>query len=121
MHTVRLPVTGVGVDLGGQWVGPDQPHVMALIRELGLEVYPTHDEGQNLAHLLGQTLRYRGLIPPLPPHVLADYALLSKRFEALSRRIPPEAPGRPRTRGPSTRRPSTPGSTETRAPRRRAP
>ncbi|BDP40570.1 putative flavin-containing monoamine oxidase AofH [Deinococcus aetherius] len=92
MHTVRLPVTGVGVDLGGQWVGPDQPHVMALIRELGLEVYPTHDEGQNLAHLLGQTLRYRGLIPPLPPHVLADYALLSKRFEALSRRIPPEAP-----------------------------
>ncbi len=91
-HTIRLPLTGVSVDVGGQWVGPNQPHVMALIRELGLEVYPTHDEGQNLAHLLGKTLRYRGLIPPLPPHVLADYALLSGRFEALARRIPKEAP-----------------------------
>ncbi|MBB5233812.1 flavin monoamine oxidase family protein [Deinococcus budaensis] len=91
-HTVRLPLTGVSVDLGGQWVGPNQPHVMALIRELGLEVYPTHDAGQNLAHLLGRTLRYRGLIPPLPPHVLADYALLSARFERLARQIPLEAP-----------------------------
>nr|WP_219722087.1 FAD-dependent oxidoreductase [Deinococcus planocerae] len=91
-HTIRLPVTGVSVDMGGQWVGPNQPHVMALIRELGLDVYPTHDEGQNLAHLLGKTLRYRGLIPPLPPHVLADYALLSARFEALANRIPLSAP-----------------------------
>ncbi len=91
-QTVRLPITGVSVDLGGQWVGPNQPHVMGLIRELGLEVFPTHDEGHNLAHLLGQTLRYRGLIPPLPPHVLADYALLSGRFEALARRIPKDAP-----------------------------
>jgi monoamine oxidase len=91
-HSLRLPVTGVSVDVGGQWVGPNQPHVMALIRELGLEVFPTHDEGQNLAHLLGRTLRYRGLIPPLPPHVLGDYALLSARFEALARRIPKDAP-----------------------------
>lgn len=91
-HTVRLPLTGVAVDLGGQWVGPNQPHVMALIRELGLEVYPTHDAGQSVAQLLGRTLRYRGLVPPLPPHILADYALLSARFERLARQVPPEAP-----------------------------
>ncbi|GAA5533504.1 flavin monoamine oxidase family protein [Deinococcus aluminii] len=91
-HTLRLPVTGVSVDVGGQWVGPNQPHVMALIRELGLEVFPTYDAGQNLALVLGHRLLYRGLIPPLPPHVLADYALLSRRFEALARRIPKEAP-----------------------------
>ncbi len=91
-HTLRLPVTGLSVDVGGQWVGPNQPHVMALIRELGLEVYPTHDEGQNLALIGGTLLRYRGLIPPLPPLVLADYAVLSHRFEALARTIPLDAP-----------------------------
>ncbi|WP_051363367.1 flavin monoamine oxidase family protein [Deinococcus murrayi] len=91
-HTVRLPVTGVSVDLGGQWVGPNQPHVTALLRELGLETYPTHDAGHNLAHLLGRTRRYRGLIPPLPLWVLLDYARLSSRLERLARRVPLEAP-----------------------------
>ncbi|WP_197050755.1 FAD-dependent oxidoreductase [Deinococcus sp. YIM 77859] len=91
-HTVRLPVTGVSVDLGGQWVGPNQPHVSALLRELGLDVFPTYDAGKHLAHLLGRTRHYRGLVPPLPPHVLADYALLIGRFEALARRIPKDAP-----------------------------
>lgn len=91
-HTLRLPVTGVGMDVGGQGVGPNQPHVMALLGELGLEVFSTYDAGQNLAHLLGHRLLYRGLIPPLPPHVLADDALLSARFEALARRIPKDAP-----------------------------
>lgn len=91
-HTLRLPHTGLSVDVGGQWVGPNQRHVMALIHELGLEVYPTYDEGQNLALIGGKVLRYRGLIPPLPPLVLADYALLSRRFEALARTIPLDAP-----------------------------
>ncbi|CAM3855178.1 flavin monoamine oxidase family protein [Deinococcus frigens] len=91
-QTIRLPKTGLSVDVGGQWVGPNQPHVMALIHELGLEVYPTHDEGQNLALLGDKIVRYRGLIPPLSPLVLADYALLSHRFEALARSIPLDAP-----------------------------
>ena len=34
------------VELGGQWVGPTQHEVMGLVRELGLETYPTHDERQ---------------------------------------------------------------------------
>ena len=27
-------------DMGGQWVGAAQPHVMGLIKELGLQTYP---------------------------------------------------------------------------------
>ncbi|WP_135230047.1 flavin monoamine oxidase family protein [Deinococcus fonticola] len=91
-HSLRLPVTGVNVDVGGQWVGPNQPHIMALIRELGLETFPTYDAGHNLAFLGGQRLKYRGLIPPLLPQVLLDYALLERRFLALSRRVPLDAP-----------------------------
>lgn len=91
-HTIRLPLTGVSVDVGGQWVGPNQPHIMALIHELGLETFPTHDDGRNLALLGGKVLKYRGLIPPLPPHVLADYALLERKFLALSRTVPLAAP-----------------------------
>ncbi len=34
------------VELGGQWVGPTQHEVMGLVRELGLETYPTHNARQ---------------------------------------------------------------------------
>ncbi|KAF7700791.1 hypothetical protein HF521_001956 [Silurus meridionalis] len=35
-------------DMGGQWVGSTQTHVMDLIQELGLEVYPQFTEGKKI-------------------------------------------------------------------------
>jgi hypothetical protein len=40
-HTVALPPPappGCIVDVGGQWVGPEQPRMLALIQQLGLEL-----------------------------------------------------------------------------------
>jgi monoamine oxidase len=36
---------GTVVEVGGQWVGPTQDHVLGLISELGLELFDTYDHG----------------------------------------------------------------------------
>ena len=34
------------VEVGGQWVGPTQTRVLELMRELGLESFPTISQGE---------------------------------------------------------------------------
>ena len=42
-RTLNEPIgDGKVVEIGAQWVGPTQDRVLALIRELGLETFPTH-------------------------------------------------------------------------------
>ena len=63
---------GAPVEVGGQWVGPGQTRVLDLITELGLSLFPTHDEGRHVAELNGRMVTYTGRIPRLNPAVLAD-------------------------------------------------
>src|SRR5262245_50214853 len=67
----RLAGGGI-VEVGGQWVGPTQLRVNAWIRELGLELFETYDDGFNQFEHRGRLSRYRGAIPKLNPAVLAD-------------------------------------------------
>ena len=39
---------GVGVELGGQWIGPNQPRILALAGEVGVETFPTHVPGRTV-------------------------------------------------------------------------
>ncbi|HNH86600.1 MAG TPA: FAD-dependent oxidoreductase, partial [Solirubrobacterales bacterium] len=48
------------VELGGQWVGPGQDQVLALIQELGLETFPTWCEGRNVFERGGKARTYSG-------------------------------------------------------------
>ena len=48
---------GTPVELGGQWVGPTQNRMYELIAELGLETFPTWNQGQTLIQLGGKTSR----------------------------------------------------------------
>src|SRR5213595_4163563 len=38
---------GKVVEVGGQWVGPTQRRLLALASEVGVETFPTYDEGDN--------------------------------------------------------------------------
>uniref|UniRef100_A0A3B3VYT5 Amine oxidase n=1 Tax=Poecilia latipinna TaxID=48699 RepID=A0A3B3VYT5_9TELE len=63
-------------DFGGQWVGSTQTHIMELIKELGLEVYPQFNVGKKVLHVGGPTSKvrsYRTSIPALSPLVLLDF------------------------------------------------
>jgi monoamine oxidase len=81
------------VELGGQWVGPTQLEVMALVEDLGLETYPTHNEGKNLFEAkLGKVKGYSGTIPMLGPLVMADYGRADLKLKRLIKKVSPEAP-----------------------------
>jgi monoamine oxidase len=83
---------GKVTEMGGQWVGPTQDHLLALASELGIETFPTYHEGRNLLELRGKVRRYRGTIPRLAPHVLVDIGRARRRLRRSARRVPADAP-----------------------------
>jgi monoamine oxidase len=81
---------GTPVELGGQWVGPGQTRMYELIEELGLETFPTWNEGQLVIQLAGKQSRMgsqRGAVPKINPFALADLAQGLARFTKLSSSI----------------------------------
>jgi monoamine oxidase len=78
---------GDSVDVGGQWVGPGQDRLYALIEALGLQAYPLWDHGDRLVRTGERTRRYRGTIPKLAPHVLLNLHWMTTRFDRLAAQI----------------------------------
>jgi len=89
---VPLGDGGVGVDLGGQWVGSDHSRVQRLAAELGIEIFPQHSGGRNLLDVGGKRRRYRGTIPRLGLRVLWDVFVARRRIERIAREVGSEAP-----------------------------
>ncbi len=86
---------GTPVELGGQWLGPGQNRMYELVDELGLETFPTYDEGQHVTLLggrLGRLGSRRGAVPRLSPFVLADLFTGLRRFQRLSQRVSLDRP-----------------------------
>jgi monoamine oxidase len=80
------------VEAGGEWVGPGQDRIAALIAELGLATFPTYDAGDKLAELRGAKTRYSGRVPRLNPAVIADIGQTQLRMDRAARRVPLDAP-----------------------------
>jgi len=71
------------IEYGGQWVGPTQDRVLALIGELGLATFPQPAGGDNIQLTAGSLLRYDGAIPTGDPLQAAD--LVDAMVEMTSR------------------------------------
>jgi monoamine oxidase len=83
---------GEKVELGGQWVGPGQDRVLALIAELGLSTYPTNVEGGNVYYRDGALQTYSGTIPPAQPASLVELATVLGQLNQMAAEVPREAP-----------------------------
>src|SRR6478609_11048683 len=86
---------GTPVELGGQWIGPTQNRMYELIQELGLETFPTYNDGQLVIRLGGKQSRMgsqRGAVPKLNPFALIDLAQGLARFTKLSSTISLDEP-----------------------------
>ena len=83
---------GAPIEVGGQWVGPGQDHVLALITELGLSTYPTYTDGRHIAEVGSARSEYTGRIPKLNPLALADIAQIQWRLDRTARRVPATDP-----------------------------
>jgi monoamine oxidase len=92
-RTLNEPIgDGKVVEVGGQWIGPGQDRIAALARELGVDTFPTHSAGHNVIEFHGKLRRYRGTIPRIGPHVLADVAQAQLKIARLAKRVPLDAP-----------------------------
>ena len=83
---------GKVVEAGGQWIGPTQDRLAALAADLGVETFPTFGDGEHLVEVAGTARRYRGRIPKLPPHGLADFGQAMLRLERMAKKVPAAAP-----------------------------
>jgi monoamine oxidase len=88
---------GVPVEMGGQWVGPTQESVLDLIKELGLETFPTYDEGDTLTVLDGQIVRSSDGSFGLASDSAVEVGRMWEEIEALASTVsvssPWESPG----------------------------
>jgi len=92
-RTLNHPIgDGKIVEVGGQWVGPTQTRVLELMRELGLESFPTYHQGEHVIEYEGDLDRYTGTIPKLAKHVLADFGQAQWKLDRMARKVPPDAP-----------------------------
>jgi monoamine oxidase len=80
------------VEVGGQWVGPTQTRVLELMRELGLESFPTYGRGEHVIEYDGALARYTGTIPKLSKRLLADFGQAQMKLDRMARRVPADAP-----------------------------
>jgi monoamine oxidase len=89
-------IAGHPLELGGTWLGEGHSRMYALVRELGLETFRTHnDEGQLLVDLGGRQTRmksHKGALPRLSPFALADLGQAMFRFERLARTVDLDRP-----------------------------
>lgn len=85
---------GSPIDVGGQWVGPTQHKVLALLNNLGLSTFPTHMAGRHIAELGGCRSDYTGRIPRLDPVTLADIGQTQWRLDRMASAVPTAEPWR---------------------------
>jgi monoamine oxidase len=83
---------GVGVEAGGQWLGPNHRLAHGLADELGLQTFATYAKGKNLFEWRGGLRRYGGTVPWLGALGSADVAQAVLRMDRMAATVPPEAP-----------------------------
>jgi monoamine oxidase len=93
---LEWPGGGTWVDLGGQWVGPTQIRMLALLDRAGLERFPSPHDGETVLHFGGERCTFSGFFqgfpegqPPAVPQEDWDDAMQAlERFNALAAALP---------------------------------
>lgn len=93
-RTLSGPVGRATFDLGGQWLGPAQQRVLALVEELGVQTFPTWHQGTKILEIDGVRSTYEGSIPSLPLLSLLNLELTLRLVEHLRRKVPADHPAR---------------------------
>ncbi len=90
-----ITADGTPVELGGQWLGPTQTRMYALVEELGLETFPDlqHRKARDPARRQAEPDGLQaGAVPKLNPFVLADLLQGMTRFQRLADKVPLDRP-----------------------------
>jgi monoamine oxidase len=85
---------GTWIDLGGQWIGPGQERIAALIAELGFGTYPQPEQGDDLLLDDGVAHRVPNVALAFTDEELVAYLELVGALEAIAEQVPLDAPWR---------------------------
>jgi putrescine oxidase len=86
-------VDGAMLEIGGQWVSPDQEALKETIAELGLETYSRYREGESVyINAAGERTRFTGEIFPVAPETEKEIVRLIEKMDALVAEIDPDKP-----------------------------
>jgi monoamine oxidase len=88
----ELTTDGVPLELGAQWVGPEQRRMLALAERLGVEVFPTYLDGRHLTSIGGRLTTGKRSFPHVGLTGSLSLALALRRFDRLAKRVRPQAP-----------------------------
>lgn len=84
---------GIVAEVGGQFVGPAQRHILGLAAELGVTTHPVFTSGLAVLELGGRRYGYR-VVPRVGPVELADAGRAIFALDRMARRVPARAPWR---------------------------
>ncbi|CAG0898091.1 unnamed protein product [Cyprideis torosa] len=81
-------------DLGAGYVSKSQTHIMDLVNEFGLQVYPQYTKGKKIMQLgkANDPKVYQTEIPPLSIPALVESELMRRKVESLIKKVPIEDP-----------------------------
>jgi putrescine oxidase len=86
-------VGGAMLEIGGQWVSPDQTELLALLDELGLQTYSRYREGQSVyIGADGKRTQYSGDTFPVSGATAAEMDKLTALLDSLAAEIGPTEP-----------------------------
>ncbi|HEY9425152.1 MAG TPA: NAD(P)/FAD-dependent oxidoreductase [Microterricola sp.] len=81
------------IEIGGQWVSPDQDALIETLAELGLETYSRYRDGDSIyIDRAGETRRFTGDIFPVGPATEAELVRLIDELDVLVAEIDPDQP-----------------------------
>lgn len=86
-------VDGAMLEIGGQWVSPDQEALKETIAELGLETYSRYREGDSVyIGPTGELTRFTGEIFPVAPETSRIMVELIEKLDAMVAEVDPDRP-----------------------------
>ena len=86
-------VDGAMLELGGQWVSPDQDALIETVAELGLETFSRYREGDSVyVGPDGTVSRFTGEMFPVSPETERTIDEITRRLDAMVAEIDPDRP-----------------------------
>lgn len=86
-------IEGAMLEIGGQWVSPDQDALIETIGELGLETFSRYRDGDSVYVGPDGTLhRFTGDVFPVAPETEKTIAEITERLDAMVAEIDPDRP-----------------------------
>ena len=79
--------SGKVLEMGGEWAGPGQNRVLALAQSLGIGIFETFSQGNNLYYHEGTAQTYTGEIPPASPAALAELELMITELNEMAKTV----------------------------------